>query len=164
MTKKPFDIACEDAEKFANERLAEQKRLAPFLNRNLFQIYNIDNKIKELEKVKQEKLEKLGELMDLAMVNTHSLKNGFTVKPDNKRKVIVKDIAKFMAWLKVNKKPQEVFDFFKDAMKISALKSFCEKEANDQRIKGIMNPEIDGVEFGEITYRRLTTYMKKEKK
>ena len=55
-------------------------------------------------------------------------------------------------------------EFLKDALKVTAIKSFCTTELNDQRINGVMEPKIDGIEIGAETYRRLTTTIKKEKK
>jgi len=155
---------------FMEKDAAEKKKMKPYLDKQLWAIQKTDNKIKwfenkikELEEEKQLQLKKMGEYLDLAMQSSHSLKNGFTVMPDNKRKVEVTNTADFLKWLKANRKPQEVMSFFEGALKLSNLKSFCNKEANLQTEKGTIEPKIDGVEFGEITYRRLTTCVKEKK-
>lgn len=136
--------------------------MKPYLDKQLKKVQSCDLVIKKYEENKKNELAKMGELLDLAVVSTHSLANGYTVKPANKMKMHVKDIGEFMKWLKNNKTPSVVFEFFKDAMKITALKKFCENEFNDQRVDGNLEPKIDGIEFGELTYTRLTTYTKEK--
>lgn len=162
-TRKPLDIAVEKAEKILLGRAAMENKMKPILDKKLKEIESLDIKIKNLEKQKQIELSNINELLDLAMVQTHALDNGFTVKPDNRYNLEVISIEDFMAWLKKNKKPQEVFKFFKGAMKILALKRFCEKEIADQRINGEIDPKIDGIVIGDMSYRKLTT-IRKEKK
>ena len=162
--KKPLDLALETLK----ENAAKKGEMKPYLDTQLKAVQKLDNKIawfenkiKEIEEDKQKELRKMNDLLELAVTTSHTLDNGYYVKPDNKRKVEVIDIGKFMKWLKTHKTSTEVFDFFKDAMKISKLKSFCDKEANAQRMNGELKPSIDGIDFGEITYRRLTTGVKK---
>ena len=114
MSKKPMDAAIEEIDKQMLEKEAKEKKMKPLLDAQLRLIEKDDglirwheNKMKDVEQRKQAKLSKMRELLDLAMQSTHSLKNGYTVRPDNKRKVEVTDIGAFMAWLKKNKKPQE---------------------------------------------------------
>lgn len=171
MNKKPMDIAIEDVGQQILHKEAQQKKMRPLLDAQLNKVQKIDNfiiwheeKIKGFEKEKQNELLNMSELLDTAMQATHSLSNGYIVKPDNKRKIEIEDIAKFMKWLKQNKPPLEVFQFFEGALKVSNLKKFCEKEFEVQRLNGEILPTIDGIEFGDITYRRLTTEIKKGKK
>lgn len=131
------------------------------LDEALKTIERMDIRIKESEEQKQKALNAYAELLDLAVVSSHTLKNGFTAKPDNRHKVFVKDKKAFMKWLKNNKSPDEVIDFICDSIGVTKLKRFCEKEFNDQRDKGNMVPEIDGIVFGDLTYRRLTTLYKR---
>lgn len=165
-----LDIACEKVVKMMNEEAAAKNKMKPILDKKLKEIQKIDNKIKwfedkikELESDKQFELNRMDDLLDLAMQSSHSLSNGYTVMPDNKAKVEVLDVAAFLKWLKQNREPQDVLDFFSDALKKANLKKFCDKEMNNQTEKGILEPKIDGIRFGEITYRRLTTLTKKVK-
>jgi len=169
--KTPFDIACENVEEDMLKKAAETKRMAPYLNEQLKKVQKVDksiewyeNKIGELNKQKQNELAKMDDLLDLAMVSSHSLKNGYTVKPANSMKIKVVSTQKFLGWLKKNRTPLDVLLFFEGALKLANLKRFCEKEYNEQRLKGNMEPKVDGIEYGDITYRRLTTGIKKEKK
>lgn len=169
--EKPLDKFFKEYEKEELERDAKLNNMKPHLDKQLTHIQSIDNKIgwyeekaKDLEADKQNALRKMDDLMEMAMVQRHELKNGYTVLPVNKRKVTIESIDKFMIWLKKNKEPQDVFNFLKDAIKLTRLKKFCDVEANQQRMNGILKPEIDGIDFGEVTYRRLTTKIKKEKK
>ena len=171
MGKKMMDEFLEKFDEEKEERLILEKKFKPLLDGKLKSLQELDNKIEwfeqkiaTLEKMKKKILGDTGNLLESSGQQSHALYNGYTVKPDNKRKVEVKDISKFMKWLKENKKPQVVFDFFEDAMKISSLKKFCETEANEQRLNGEIEPIIDGVDFGEVTYTKLKTEMKKEKK
>lgn len=168
MSRKPLDLACDEVDKLMLKEAAQKKKMTPYLDEHLMKIQAIDRQLNwnekkktELEKSKKALLSKMNELLDLAMVQTHSLRNGYKVKPDHKRKIVVKDITKFMMWLKKNKPPSEVFSFFKDSIKVAKLKSFCEKEAIEQGLGGELIPIIDGVDFGDITYRKLTTEVKK---
>lgn len=150
------------------EVAVKEKQMKPILDNQLKIVKRIDgkitwfeDKIKELEIEKQHELRKMNDLLELALTGTHTLKDGYGVKPDNRRKITIKDVGLFMKWLKLNKTSTEVFDFFKDGIKIGSLKKFCDKEINLQRINGELSPTIDGIDFGEITYRRLTTFNKK---
>lgn len=168
---KIMDKTLIEIEEIMIERASKLNKMKPFLDHKLKEIQKIDNKlnwyqekIKEIEKEKQKELDKMNDLLETAMVDTHKLSNGFGVKPDNKRKVEITNISDFLKWLKQNKTSSEVLSFFDDAIKLTKLKSFCEKESNEQRLKGIIQPKIDGVEFGDITFLRLTTFTSKEKK
>jgi len=149
----------------------ENKKMKPILDKQLKEVEKIDNKIKwfenkikEEEERKEKELRKMNDLLELAVKSTHKLSNGYTVKPDDKREFTVEDIGSFLKWLKANKSPIEVMEFLKTSMKKTALRSFCNEEANKQRIEGIIEPKIDGIILGQVTYRRLTTCISKEKK
>lgn len=151
-------------------QMAASKEHQKILDNELRKVERIDKKIEwykdkiaELEDQKQKELSRFGELLDLAMKSTHMLKNGYFIKPDDRRKVEVKDVPKFLKWLKENKEPQVVLEFFNDALKITNLKAFVDREANHQRVNGVVNPSVDGVDIGEITYRRFKTGYKKRR-
>ena len=144
-----------------------------YLDADLKEIQKVDNKIewfkektKELEKDKQVLLNRLSETFDLAMVHSHSLPNGFAAKVDNKFKCEINDSGKFLKWLKVNCEPHEVLEFFQDSLKVTKVKDFCSKQINKMKINGYMEHEIkiDGIEFSDLTFRRLTTIKPKGKK
>lgn len=170
MTRKPLDIAVEKAEKILLERAVTQNKMKPLLDKQLGKAEVLDKKIsyhqtkiKELEEEKQKELSKLSELLDLAVLGSHALPNGYTAMPDDRRKIVVNSIGDFMKWLKVNKSTDDVFEFFEGAMKLTKLKRFCEEEVNRQRLNGEISPSIDGVEIGKVTFRRLTTKYKGKK-
>ena len=162
-----IDDALDEVVKIMKDEAVKKKKMSPYLNKQLKKIQKIDNKIEwfelkkaELEGEKQKELTEMGELMDLAVVAYHSLYNGYTVIPDNKRNMKIIDSGAFLKWLKTNRPPSEVFKFLKDALKIANLKSFCNAEINAQRLKGIMEPKIDGIDIGGISYRRYKTKVK----
>ena len=161
---KAADKTLEKIQKEMQERKDELEKMRPHLDRHLKNLQMLDEGITSLEEKKQKALLKMSEILDLAMVTTHSLTNGYTVKPSNKHKVEIVDIAKFLIWLKENKSPVEVMEFFKTGIKTTALKKFCEVEFNEQRIKGEMIPKIEGINFGNLTFRKLTTIVRKGKK
>ena len=163
MTKK-LDNVFEQFDSIKKEKAEKNKKMKPYLDKQLSKVEIIDNKIIQAEKVidllekeRQAELLKMNDLLDLAMKDSHSLSNGYKVIPDNRRKVKIINIIDFMKWLKDNKSTKEVLEFFSEAMKVTKLKTFCEKEANHQRMEGILEPSVGGVEFGDITFRRLTT-------
>lgn len=167
---KPMDEAIKNVEEYLVEKEATLKKNKPILDGKLYEIKKVDDKIewhkekiKELEEEKSEKVKRMGDLMEIAMVGKHQLKNGFGIKPDNRYKLEIKDKPAFFKWLKSNREPSEVLEFLVDGIKKTALKNFCEKEINDQRVRGIMNPEIDGIEIQSRTFTRLTTYRGKKK-
>lgn len=157
MARNPNDILSDAVREKILKEEAQLKKTKPFLNKQLEKIQRIDWKISALKAEKEKELLEMDSLLDLAMVSTHKLKNGYKVRPGNRYKVEILDIGLFMKWLKTNKPPGEVFDFLKDAIKLTNLKDFCMREANIQRVNGELNPTIDGVEFGEMTYRKLST-------
>ncbi len=161
---KLLDKHLDDAHTAVLQRDIELKKAKPHLDRQLGTVRYLDKQIKKFEEMKQEEINRMEDLMELAVVSKHTLKDGFFIKPANTRKVYLKDIGKFLKWLKANRNPYEILAFFKDAFKITAVKNFCDDEANAQRLKGIMEPKIDGIELGGITYNRLTTGYPKEKK
>lgn len=168
----------EETRKFAHkvqkqmvERAAEKEKQLPFLHKYALEISKIDSKIdyfeskkKDLEKEKQELLKKFFEFMEAAHIQKFSLPNNYTIKVDDTRETTIHDVGLFMKWLKENFQPHEVFDFFETALKKTSVKKFVNKAFNDKRIDGEIIPSIPGMEFGEITYRRLTTGFKKGKK
>lgn len=113
-----------------------------------------------LEKEKQAELSKMEAYMELAVINTHALPDGYTVTYDHKRKLEVKDAGEFLRWLKSHCTPSEVLSFFEGAIKSASLKKFVEKKHDEARSNGIMDLKIDGLNIGEITFRRLTTFTK----
>lgn len=164
--KKPLDWAMEKI----MEQDMEAKKYKPYLDKALRDVKLVDDKIDwyqrqidEQEKIKQAKLNKISELFDLAMVSKHELPNGYTVKTDNRYKLEVQDVGAFLKWLKTNCEPQQVLEFFKDAIKVTKLKSFAEKQINEMRINGELSPEIDGLKIYDVTFRRLTTLTKEKK-
>ena len=145
--------------------------MKPHLDVQLGKVQKIDssilyyeNKIKEAEEEKQKSLMGMGDLLELAGTSNHKLKNGYEVRPDNKHYIKIQDVTLFMRWLKANKTPTEVILFLEDAIGKTALKRFVNKEINEQRMSGELSPAIAGIDFGEITYRRLTTEKKGKKK
>jgi len=171
MTRGILDDCLDQIESDMLDQAVQQKKMNPILDKQLWVVQKIDgkitwfeNKLKELEEEKQLELRKMGDLLELAMKQTHELKNGYTVKPDNKRKLEVKNLGDFLKWLKINREPQDVFSFLEESIKKTSLTRFCNKEANNQRTNGELEPKIDGIKFGVVTYRRLTTENKKEKK
>lgn len=159
-----------DAQNILIEQAAEKEKALPFLFKYAVEIKKIDSKIewheqkkKELEKEKQENLERFFEFMEIAKIQKYALKDGYTIKVDDTRETTIHDIGAFMSWLKNNFKADEVFEFFKDALKKTSVKKFVNKAYNDKRIEGEIYPEIPGMEFGKITYRRLTTKTKGKK-
>lgn len=169
--KAAIDKAYKDISEMMLKKAVAEEKMKPYLDKQLKEVEKIDNKIKWFEgKIKEEEakketeIKKMGELLDLAMKSSHALPNGFTVLPDDKREFKVIDAGKFLKWLKANVEPVEVMEFFKTSLKKTSMRSFCDKQANLQTEKGIMEPKIDGVQFGDITYRRLTTEKKKVKK
>lgn len=149
---------------------AEKKEMEKFLIPQLRKIEKIDSlitwhekKIKEQEVLKQVEIEKMRDLLDLAVMSSFSLKNGFTIMEDNRMNLEVTDVATFLKWLKQNCEPQEVLDFFANSLKKASLKRFCEKQFNKQREAGSMEPKIDGVNFGEQTFSGMTTLYRKVK-
>lgn len=164
--EKPIDKAFREI----LEQDKQTGEMAPHLDLQLSKVEKIDakihwfnGKIKELEVEKQRELLKMDDLLDAAMTSKWELKNGYCVKPDNRHQIEIQDSGEFLKWLKENKEPQVILKFFKDALKVTNLKKFCDYEANMQRVKGIMKPSIGGVNIGEVTYRRLTTEYKKGK-
>lgn len=160
---KKVDAILKDQEK-------KKKEALPFLNSQAIAIRKIDdhityyeNKIKQLEESKQKELEKMNELFDAAVISYHIVGN-YKISSSLSRKMNIKDVPAFLLWLKKNCEPKEVLEFFTDAIKSTHLKRFVEKQADKQREKGIMNPTVDGIDLGDITYRRLTTQYMEEKK
>jgi len=163
-----MDNALASVDAIMQKQNEQKEKFRPILDKRLQKIEVVDKAIENLENIiKQKEEEKIMLLkdmendMELAMVSTHTLANGYTVKPDNRFKIEINDIGAFMKWLKTTKTPDEVFDFFKTALKQTSVKRFVEKEINLQNTKGIISPEIDGVEIFDISYRRLTTEYKR---
>ena len=167
---KPIDDALIVAEAQMIETAAQKKQMEPLLNRQLKEVQRIDssiiyyeNKIAEAENEKKKELMKMNDLLELAGTSSHKLKNGYKVLPDNKHYIKIEDITLFLHWLKANKSPSEVIEFLEAAIGKTALKRFVNKEINKQRENGELTPSIAGIDFGEITYRRLTTKQGKKK-
>lgn len=167
---KNLDEAMAKCEKIMIEQAAERNRLKPYLDAQLRVIQKFDkkiewfeHKIKEIEKEKEKEINKIQDLLELAGTVKHELDDGYQIKPDNRREIVIKDIKKFMLWLKQNKTSSEVLDFFESALKATAVKRFCEKEHDKQRLNGIMSPAIDGVIMGDMTFRQLKTSYKNNK-
>lgn len=162
--KEAIDKAVKDIE----DQELEAQKYEQILNRDAWAILRIDRninyheeKIKDLEKTKQDKIKLFNDKLELAVLSKWELDNGYTIKPDNRYNIEVEDTEAFLKWLKSNCKPEEVLEFFKDALKKSNLKRFAEKKINEQRLEGVMNPEIDGLYIKDLAYRRLTTTYKK---
>lgn len=161
--KKPLDKAMDDIQKnrdFASLHLDNQAAKVRAID-NV--IKHHENKIAALEKTKQDELTKMMELMELGVVLTHTLQDGYTITYDNKRKTIIRDVKEFLIWMKHNCETSEVLQFFETAIKAANVKKFVEKKCDEQRANGIMNPEVGGIDIGELTYRRLTTLIKEKK-
>jgi hypothetical protein len=154
--------------------LADEKRkreALPFLNSQAIKIEKIDkmisyheNKIKILEKTKQDELDIMHELFDTAVIGAHRLANGYTVAVSHSRKMKITNIRNFLLWLKTHCEPDEVMQFLEGSIKSTALKIFAQKQCDLQRGKGEINPVIDGIDFGDINFSRLTTFYKDIKK
>lgn len=171
MSKKPLDAACDAVTKLLIEKDKTKDMAKPFLDKKTSEIEDLDekiawfeDKISDIEAKKFKLLDEIQDLFDTAGVTKHSLKNGYTIKPDHRRKVNIKDIAGFLKWLKTNMEPQEILDFFKNSLKVTSIKRFCEMQYIEQREKGNINPSIDGIDFGELTFSKLTTCKKEVKK
>ena len=161
MTK--LDEAVKSKNKEFLEIQAEKDNMKPYLDKQLWHIHNLENKENFYKDLKQKSIDKMNDMMELGGASSHTLKNGFTIKPDNRFKIRIVDMAKFLQWLKNNKNPQEVMSFLEDAIKLGELKKFCCKEFNKQQLNGEILPKICGIEFGELTYRKLITVHEKEK-
>lgn len=123
-----------------------------------------EEKIKELEKEKQKELDKMHEFFDLAVTNSHKLSNGYQIKVHGKRPMTITDTALFLKWLKNNFSPIEVMEFFNEALKSNSIKNFVERYFDDERLRGNLNPKVEGVDVEAINYRRLiTSYVKGDK-
>ncbi len=151
----------DELEKALKEIAEKERKDARYLEPKMRECEWIDKQIVNLEAKKQAKLSEIEDLLEVVGKPSHRLKNGYTVKRDDKLKVRIKSTKDFLLWLKNNREPAAVMAFFEGALKLTALKKFCEKEYNRQRDNGVMKPKIDGVEYGEVTYRRLTTEYKK---
>ena len=157
---KPLDKCFKEIE----ERMIEAGEHKLHLDNAIRPILKIDNsidyykkKILELEDEKELELRKVSDLFELAMVSTHSLKNGYTVKVDNRYKIEIKNVRAFLGWLKVNADPENVLELFATGLKKTVIYKYASKEINNMRIRGEMEPKIDGLEIYDITYRKLTT-------
>lgn len=156
---------------FAMKEIKEREiKSAPFLNKQAYKIEKIDktikyyeDKIKALEKSKQDELEVMQELFDTAVTTCHRLPNGYTVAISFSRKMKIENVQEFLLWLKQNCTPKEVLDFFDGALKSTAIKKFVEKQCDKQRIDGEIDPKVSGIDIGDINFRRLTTYYKGDK-
>lgn len=153
--------AMKKAEDEARPYLDRQARIIMALDKRL---NNLEVFKKNIEEEKQKELEKMQDLMEAVPTIIHSLPNGYTVAYDHKRKMEVDNMASFLRWLKTNCEPHEVLSFFQDAIKSANLKKFVEKKCDEQRQAGVMEPKIDGIDIKEITFRRLTTFFKGDKK
>lgn len=164
MGKTDLDLAIENMEKdrkLAGVHLDRQARVVQAIDRRM---ERLESQLEALEKEKQAELVKMLDFFDLAVVNHHSLPDGYTVSVDNKREIQIDDPAKFLKWMKENCEPQEVLEFFKDALKSTKLKSFITKQCNKQAVKGEIEPNVGGITIGDITFRRLTTHHQEKKK
>jgi hypothetical protein len=162
MSKKPLDIAMEDIEKnraFAKTFLDKQAIIVRSVDKK---IEALEKQLKRLEEEKQRELTKMEEYMELGVVLTHTLPDGFTVTYDHKRKMEIRNVGEFLRWLKAHCKTSEVLTFFDGAIKATAIKKFVEKKCDEQRAEGILEPKVDGVDIKEITFRRLTTFYKEK--
>jgi len=148
----------------------EANKYEPYLKTEVEKVQKLDNKIKwfeskikELEEEKQQQLRKTMELFDSAMVSKHILKNGYTVKVDDRYAMNILDTGKFLKWMKTNCEPHEVLEFFTNSLKVAALKKFCSQQVNKMRDDGKLGDEIviDGIEILEKDFRRLTTEKRK---
>lgn len=167
---KPKAINIDEAYEKVIKEMVARKENDKILDTELSKVEKIDKKIEwyekkisELEAQKQKEIKRFSELLDLAMKTTHIKPNGYFIKPDDRRKVEVKSVPDFLKWLKVNKEPQVILEFFNDALKKTKLSEFANREANHQRINGVINPKIDGIDFGEIQYTKYKTGYKKRR-
>ena len=164
MKKKPLDAALEEIEKnreFAKIHLDKQAIIVRAIDRKL---EALEEQKKRLEKEKQKELEKMQDYLELGLVLTHTLSDGYTITYDTKRKTGIVSVAEFLRWLKAHCSTSEVLHFFDDALKAAAIKKFVEKKCDEQRANGVLDPKIDGIDIGEITFRRLTTFTKEKEK
>lgn len=161
---KPLDKALEEVDKIMLEQAAQQQKMNPILDRKLKELYRLDDsikyfegRIKIIEKEKKQKLDEMQNLLDLAMKSSHSLKNGYTVKPKSNRKMKIEDPEKFLRWIKKHKTPNEVMEFLSSALKLTNVKKFCEKEFDNQKEQGEIYPSVDGIRYGKETFTQLQT-------
>lgn len=162
MSKKPLDIAMDEIEKnraYAKTFLDKQAITVRAIDRS---IEGLERQLKKLEADKQKELDKMQEYMELGVVLTHTLSDGYTISYDHKRKMKINSVSEFLRWLKAHCKTSEVLSFFDDAIKSASIKKFVEKKCDEQRAEGILDPKVDGIEIGEITFRRLTTFYKEK--
>lgn len=145
---------------------AEKKKASfmPMINNEINKLEYLDKQINQLENQKKARLNNLSELFDSAMITSHTLQNGYHVGPDNRFKIELTDIGAFLKWLKENKEPVEVMKFLGEAIKLGNLKRFVEQEYNHQRENGEVEPSVEGVKFGKLTFRKLGTKYKKIQK
>lgn len=163
MNKKPFDEFCEKLDKdmaYADIHLDNAARKVEKID-NQIEIYEMY--IKREEKKKQVELSKFRDVLELAVKNDHTLPNGYRITYDNKRKIEIQNVGDFLRWMKNNCETSEVLEFFTDALKSTSIKKFVERKCDEQRANGIMEPKIDGIDLGQITFTRLTTFPKGKK-
>lgn len=120
--------------------------------------------IAKLEEEKQKALEKVRDAFELAIVNGHTLSNGYKVQFHGKRPIKVTNIKAFLGWLKVNVPAEEVATFLGAAIGSKELKKFVENYCDDMKLKGVIVPSIDGINLEEINFRRLRTSLTKQER
>ena len=151
--------------------MEEQEKAREFLDKQARVIESLDKRIAiqekhlaDLEKSKQAELEKMQDLFDLAITNSHTLPNGYKIKVHGKRPMTVKDPQAFLRWLKVHSNPKDVAEFFAEALKTRSIQKYVERYCDDERLKGNLKPSVDGVDIEAVNFRRLTTSFDKEKR
>lgn len=159
---KPLDAALEQIEKDKALAKVHLDRQAIFVRAIDKKIAALEAQLKVLEAEKQAELMRMEDYMELALVNVHSLSDGYTVSYDHKRKVEIRNVGEFLRWLKAHCSTSEVLSFFDGAIKATSIKKFVEKKCDEQRSQGILDPKVDGIDIGDITFRRLTTFYKEK--
>lgn len=157
MPKKKLDIAMETVEKILLEEAANKNEMKPYLEKKLKEIRWVENKQAELSQKREDLLKEMTDLLELAGEISFQLTDGFRARYAHTREVKVEDFKAFMKWIKENKEPKDVMEFLENAVKSGAVKKFVEKEIENQKINGELEPNIDGVSAGAISFRRLTT-------
>lgn len=160
--RKPLDIILDQIDKdraFAQLHLDKQAIIVRAVDKK---IEALENQVKRLEIEKQKELDKMREYMELGVVLTHKLSDGYTITYDNKRKMKIRSVSEFLRWMKANCQTSEVLSFFDDALKQANVKKFVEKKCDEQRANGIQDPKVDGIDLAEITFTRLTTFYKEK--
>lgn len=127
-------------------------------------IHRKEKEIESLEAIKQEELNKMRDVMEVAGVNSYTRKNGYKIYYRGNEQMEITNIRDFMQWLKKYYSPDDVLSFFAEAIKLGVLQKFIQDHIARDKDKGIITSEVDGIDIQKSEYRRLRTNADKRKK